>query len=39
MTDVAKNLLERFRICPITGLKVDRNAEILIKINAVVAIV
>ena len=28
-----------FRSCPVTGLKVDRNAERLIKINAVLAIV
>ena len=28
-----------FRICPTTGLRVDRNAENLIKANAVVAVV
>ena len=28
-----------FRICPTTGLKVDRSAENLIKANAVVAVV
>lgn len=28
-----------FRTCPVTGLKVDKNAEDLIKVNAVVAVV
>lgn len=28
-----------FRNCPVTGLKIDRQAELLIKVNAVVAIV
>jgi cytochrome c oxidase subunit I len=29
----------RSRLCPVTGLKVDRNAELLIRFNAVVAVV
>lgn len=32
-------LTARFRTCPVTGLKVDKNAETLIKFNAVVAVV
>jgi len=28
-----------FRTCPVTGLKVDKNAENLIKVNAVMAVV
>ncbi len=34
-----KKLVERIRSCPVTGLKVDLNAEKLIKFNAVTAIV
>lgn len=30
---------EKFRTCFVTGLKVDRNAELLIKVNAVIAVV
>ncbi|MCC7405246.1 MAG: cbb3-type cytochrome c oxidase subunit I [Bdellovibrionales bacterium] len=33
------NLAAKFRTCPVTGLKVDRTAENLIKVNAVVAVV
>lgn len=32
-------MLEKFRTCLVTGLKVDKNAENLIKVNAVVAVV
>jgi cytochrome c oxidase subunit 1 len=37
--NMVQNLAARFRTCPVTGLKVDKNAENLIKINAVVAVV
>jgi len=33
------NIINLFRTCPVTGLKVDKNAENLIKVNAVVAVV
>jgi cytochrome c oxidase subunit 1 len=33
------SMLETFRICPTTGLKVNRDAERLIKVNAVTAVV
>lgn len=36
---LVEKLSTRFRTCPVTGLKVDKNAENLIKVNAVVAIV
>ena len=35
----AVSVSHRFRLCPITGLKVDPAAETLIKLNAVVAVV
>ncbi|HWU42857.1 MAG TPA: cbb3-type cytochrome c oxidase subunit I, partial [Bdellovibrio sp.] len=34
-----ENLVNRFRVCPVTGLKVDSQAESLIKVNAVMAVV
>lgn len=34
-----ETLTQRFRTCPVTGLKVDRKAENLIKANAVAAVV
>lgn len=37
--NIVQNLAARFRTCPVTGLKVDKSAENLIKINAVVAVV
>jgi cytochrome c oxidase subunit 1 len=37
--NMVQNLAARFRTCPVTGLKVDKDAENLIKINAVVAVV
>lgn len=39
MNSVVESLATRFRTCPITGLKVDKKAEMLVKVNAVVAIV
>lgn len=39
MTTIVEGLVNRFRTCPVTGLKVDKDAENLIKVNAVVAIV
>ncbi len=39
MSELVESVAGRFRACPVTGLKVDRNAEALIKINAVVAVV
>lgn len=39
MTSIVENFANRFRTCPVTGLKVDKTAESLIKINAVVAVV
>lgn len=39
MYSVAAAITNRFRLCPVTGLKVDRSAEALIKVNAVVAVV
>ncbi len=39
MSQTIGNLANRFRTCPVTGLKVDSQAENLIKINAVVAVV
>ena len=32
-------LVQKFRTCPVTGLKVDKNAETLVKVNAVIAVV
>lgn len=37
--NVVSNLANRFRTCSVTGLKVDKSAEALIKINAVIAVV
>src|SRR3990172_3435835 len=34
-----EGLAARFRNCPVTGLKIDKDAETLIKLNAVVAVV
>lgn len=34
-----QNLVNRFRTCPVTQLKIDRQAELLVKSNAVTAIV
>jgi len=34
-----QELVEGIRVCPVTGLKVQRDAENLIKINAVMAVV
>lgn len=34
-----EKLINRFRTCPVTGLKVDKEAELLIKANAVLAVV
>ncbi len=39
MATSMNTLVNKFRTCGVTGLKVDRNAENLIKINAVVAVV
>ena len=39
MSSLVEGLINKFRICPITGLKVDKNAEMFVKINAVIAIV
>ncbi|MCC6220135.1 MAG: cbb3-type cytochrome c oxidase subunit I [Deltaproteobacteria bacterium] len=39
MSDTLQSFAARFRKCPITGLSVDRSAELLIKVNAVVAVV
>ena len=39
MSGIISNLTDRFRTCPVTGLKVDSSAESLVKINAVVAVV
>ena len=40
MTDkMIEGLAARFRNCPVTGLKIDKDAETLIKLNAVVAVV
>lgn len=39
MGAMVQTFLDRFRTCPVTGLKVDKKAELLIKINAVVAVV
>ena len=39
MSNAVENLAGRFRTCGVTGLKVHKSAENLIKINAVVAIV
>ena len=39
MSTSVEKLANRFRSCPITGLKVDSKAEMLVKVNAVVAIV
>lgn len=36
---MSTSILEKFRICGVTGLKVDPQAEKLIKLNAVVAVV
>ena len=39
MSSTVGQLVNRFRTCPVTGLKVDKSAEALIKANAVVAVV
>lgn len=39
MSMAISDLAARFRVCPVTGLKVDKDAENLIKANAVVAVV
>ena len=39
MSDAVQSLAEKFRTCSITGIRVNRSAELLIKVNAVVAIV
>ncbi len=39
MENVVQRLTSKFRTCPVTGLKVHKNAENLIKANAVIAIV
>ncbi|RMG42333.1 MAG: cytochrome C oxidase subunit I, partial [Candidatus Dadabacteria bacterium] len=39
MANAISSIADRFRTCPVTGLKVDSKAETLIKINAVVAVV
>ena len=39
MSSAISGLADRFRTCSVTGLKVDKHAEILIKINAVIAVV
>lgn len=39
MSSMVSSLANQFRTCGVTGLKVDRTAENLIKINAVVAVV
>lgn len=39
MAKTVENLANRFRTCSVTGLKVDKSAEALIKVNAVVAVV
>ena len=39
MSNTITQLANRFRTCPITGLKVDRSAEMLVKVNAVISIV
>lgn len=36
---MSTQLADRFRTCPVTGLRVDRKAELLIKCNAVVSVV
>lgn len=38
-SNIINNLVERFRTCPITGFRVDRQAELLIRFNAVAAVV
>ncbi len=39
MSATIQSLANRFRTCPVTGLKVHRTSEALIKVNAVVAVV
>lgn len=39
MSTAVQTLMNRFRTCPVTGLKVDKSAETLLKLNAVVAVV
>jgi cytochrome c oxidase subunit 1 len=39
MSNAVMTLANRFRTCPVTGLKVNRDSENLIKANAVVAVV
>jgi cytochrome c oxidase subunit 1 len=39
MSEAITKLAGRFRTCPVTGLKVDRTAELLVRFNAVVAVV
>lgn len=39
MNNAVEKLALRFRVCPVTGLKVNKDAETLLKVNAVIAIV
>lgn len=39
MNNAVEKLAMRFRVCPVTGLKVNKDAETLLKANAVIAIV
>ncbi|MCC6651087.1 MAG: cbb3-type cytochrome c oxidase subunit I [Candidatus Eisenbacteria bacterium] len=39
MSVTVESLAQRFRLCPVTGLKVNRDSELLIQANAVVAVV
>ena len=39
MSDLTKKIVGKFRQCPVSGLKIDSQAESLIKWNAVVAVV
>lgn len=39
MSNVLASLASRFRDCPVTGLRVNRDSELLIRANAVVAVV
>ena len=39
MTTTVEKLASKFRTCPVTELKVDKNADLLIKANAFVAVV
>lgn len=39
MSTMVAELSNRFRSCPVTGIKIDRAAESLVKVNAVVSVV